>query len=78
MAFRSLDRNSKFYSMHIMGKQLHVELHPNKTSGGFFRIKNAEEGEALIERLRAGITALKADSALDLSEIVEKDFPEGD
>lgn len=59
MAFRSVDRQSKFYSMHTFGKALHVELHPNTTSGGYFRIKSVEEGEALIERLKEGIEALR-------------------
>jgi len=58
MAFRSLDRNSQFFSLLIMGKQLHVELHPNKTTGGTFRIKSVAEGEALIGRLQEGIDAL--------------------
>lgn len=58
-AFRSVDRTSKFYSMHTFGKALHVELHPNTTSGGYFRIKTVEEGEALIGRLVEGIDALR-------------------
>lgn len=78
MAFRSVDRNSQFYSLSMMGKQIRVELHPNKTEGGSFRIKNVEEGEALIERIRAGIDALKASQTLDFDEVSKEKFPTGD
>lgn len=61
--YYSVDRDSKLYSIHILGKQLHVELHPNKTSGGFFRIATVEEGEALIGRIQEGIDALAQSNA---------------
>lgn len=60
MSYMSIDRESKLYRLVITdGRQLQVELHPNKTSGGFFRIASVEEGEALIERFREGIDALR-------------------
>lgn len=78
MAFRSVDRNSQFYSLSMMGKQVRVDLHPNKTEGGSFRIKNAAEGEALIGRIQEAVDALKASQTLDFDEVAKEKFPTGD
>ena len=60
MAFRSIDRTSQFYHIFSIGKQIRIDLHPNKTDGTAFRIRNREEGEALIARIQVAIDALDA------------------
>lgn len=60
--YQSIDRNSKFYQMYVQGKALHVDLHPNTSSGGFFSIKDVAEGEALVARLMEGVDALRTET----------------
>ena len=67
MANQLIDRNSKFYMMTVTYGTLRIDLHPNKTSGGFLTIQTIEEGEALIERLREGIETFKASKTRDIS-----------